>query len=421
MIKSLFLFIYIGLFSFASFAQERIVADLKIQGNKKLKTSFVKKISSIKSGVVLDSLMIEEDIRRLKRLPSVAHAYYQVFLSGDNQYNVFYNIDENFTIIPSANIYTSNAGEFAYRIGLYEYNLLGHNIIFGGFFQNDIYNSYAINFRAPYLFSRRFGIALNHQNLTTQEPVFFNNTTADYKYNNKSFEILGLYELNFNNRFEVGINYFTEDYEYKEGAVDPTVPQELVVNKLLYKVIYEYNNLDYDYQYVSGFKSILNFQYVTSTNEVLPEFLIGWNDFLYYKKIGEKGNWASRLRLGLSTNNDSPFAPFSVDNNLNIRGVGNSIDRGTGAIVLNTEYRHTFYEKEWFTLQGNAFIDVGSWRNPGGNFGDFGNSQNLRVYPGLGLRFISKKIYNAVFRIDYGYGTTKDATNGFVFGIGQYF
>ena len=112
---------------------------------------------------------------------------------------------------------------------------------------------------------------------------------------------------------------------------------------------------------------------------------------------------------------------FSVDNNLNIRGVGNTIDRGTGAIVLNTEYRHTLYEKNWFALQGIVFIDGGSWRNPGGSFRDFTDSNNIRIYPGFGLRFIHKNIYNAIFRIDYGIGITEDATRGLVFGIGQYF
>jgi len=384
-------FFFFLLIQFIVQSQDHLVADLKIQGNKKLKSSFVKKISSIKSGAVLDSLQIEEDIIRLKRLPSVAHAYYQVFHSHDNLYNVFYNIEENFTIIPSINVYTTNDEEFAYRIGLYEFNLFGRNIAFGGFYQKDIYSSYAINFRAPNLFGKQYGLAINYQNLTTQEPVFFDNTTADYKYNNESLEILGLFEINFHHKIEFGINYFTEDYKYKFGATNPDVPLELNVHKLLYKGIYEYNNLDYFYQYVSGFRSIFNFQYVRSTSEMLPSFLIGWNDLYYFKRVGEKGNWANRLRVGLSTNDNTPFAPFSVDNNLNVRGVGNTIDRGTGVFLLNTEYRYTLYEKGWFILQGNVFVDAGSWRNPGGDFGDFIKSQNIRVYPGLGLRFIHKK------------------------------
>jgi outer membrane protein assembly factor BamA len=415
------LFVLVTLTSVLCHSQTNSVVDVKVQGNKRLKASFIKRISNVKPGSVLDSTLLERDILRLKRLPSVAHAYYQVFHSHDDGYNVFYNVEENFTLIPSANIFTTNDDEFAYRIGLNEFNLLGRNIAFGGFYQKDIYDSYALNFRAPFLFTNRLGIAVNYQNLTTLEPVFFDNTSSDYKYNNTSYEVLGLYKFNFNNRVELGATYFIEDYEYQSGATSPDVPLSLRVPKWLLKGIYEYNGLDYQYQYVSGFRSVFNLQYVTSTNAVLPDFVIGWNDFFYYLRVGEKGNWANRLRLGVSTNADSPFAPFSVDNNLNIRGVGNVIDRGTGVIVLNTEYRHTFIDSSWFIFQGNAFIDGGSWRNPGGDFGDFGNSQNIRVYPGLGFRLTHKKIYNATFRIDYGYGITKDATQGFVFGIGQYF
>jgi outer membrane protein assembly factor BamA len=423
MIKSIFFFIFIGLFSFNTFSQQFVVADLKVQGNKKLKASFVKKVSTIKSGSILDSLVIEADIRRLKRLPSVAHAYYQVFKSDENQYNVFYNIEENFTIIPSVNVYTTNDDEFAYRLGVYDYNLFGKNIIFGGFYQKDVYSSYAINFRAPYLFTNKMGLAINYQNLTTLEPVFIKGEPepSDYRYNNTSFEILGLYEINFQNKLDMGINYFTEDYRYKSGATNPNVPQELNVHKWLAKGIYEYNNIDYFYQYLSGFRSVFNFQYVTSTNNMLPDFFIGWNDLHFFKRVKEKGNLAIRLRMGLATNDETPFAPFSVDNNVNIRGVGNTIDRGTGVVVLNTEYRYTLYEKNWFVLQSNMFVDCGTWRNPGGGFEDFTNSDNIKVFPGLGLRFIHKKIFNAIFRIDYGHGITKDQSKGLVFGIGQYF
>jgi outer membrane protein assembly factor BamA len=418
-VKSLLYISIFLLFGARAFSQQ--ISEITIQNNKKTKTGFLRKITNIKVGQPLDSLLLEKDIALVKRLPAIAHAYYQVHPKADGSYRIVYGVEENFTIIPSANVFTTNNDEFAYRLGLFEFNALGQGIVVGGSFQRDIYNSYGINFRAPYLFSNKIGIALNHNNLTTLEPVFFDDTTADYKYNNTSYELLGLYEFNFNHRIELGANFFTEDYQYITGATNPDVPLNLVVDKMLYKLFYEYNDVDNFYQYRDGFKSSFNFQYVTSTNEALPEFLIGFNDFVYYDRIGEKGNWASRLRLGVATNNDSPFAPFAVDNNLNIRGVGNTIDRGTAAIVLNTEYRHTLYEKDWFVLQGNVFVDGGSWRNPGGDFGDFGDSQNLRVYPGAGLRFIHKRIFNTVFRIDYGYGITKNATNGFVFGIGQYF
>lgn len=407
------------LLGFSAIGQE--ISEIIIQDNEKTKESFIRKILRVQKGQVLDSTSIESDVIRLKRLPSCSHAYFEVIPLEDGNFKLIYGFRENFTIIPSANVFTTNNDEFAFRLGLFEFNAFGRNIIFGGMFQRDIFNSYGINFKAPYLFGKQWGMALNHSNLTTLEPVFFNEGTADYKYNNTSYEAMVLFELNLKHRFEAGINFFNEDYEYQEGIMDPNVPLELDVDKFLYKFIYELNNLDTFYQYVEGFKSTFYFQYVVSSDAVLPDFLIGWNDFLFFKRIGKKGNWANRMRFGVSSNIDSPFAPFAVDNNLNIRGVGNVIDRGTAAIVINTEYRHTLFEKDWFVLQSNVFIDGGSWRNPGGDFGDFGDSENLRIYPGLGVRFIHKRIFNTVFRIDYGYGVTQDATNGFVFGIGQYF
>ncbi len=416
--KNLILFIFFTL-GFGALAQNNIIS-IQFKKQQRTKTSTLKKLITTKVGEPLDSTKIATDINRIKRQPLASHADFEVIEKKEG-YALIYYVVENFTVIPSFDFYSTNDGELAYRLGVYDYNFLGRNITFGGIFQRDIFNSYNINFRAPFLFSQKIGLAVSHSNLTTQEPVFLDTGTADYRYNNTSYEILGLIQFNLKHRIEIGGNYFTENYNYLFGATDNNVPQRFSVEKILTKFIYEYNSLKYYYQYISGFKSILNFQRVTSTDDVLPDFLIFFNDFHYFTRIGKKGNWANRLRLGLATNDDSPFSPFAVDNNLNIRGVGNTIDRGTGVIVLNTEYRHTLWDKKNYSIQSNTFVDAGTWRNPGGDFGDFSQRQNLRIYPGIGLRFIHKKIFNATFRIDYGVGITKDATQGFVFGIGQYF
>lgn len=421
MYKNTFLFLFFLAIVISGKAQEKYIADVKLQGNKNLKSSFILLISDAKPGAKLDSLILDHDIIRLKRLPAVAHAYYQVFHSADNSYNVFYNIEESFTINPQLNIYTTNDDEVAVRAGLYDYNTLGRNIVFGGFYQKDNFDSVGINLRAPFVFNNKIGLAINFQSLTTQEPVFLDEGVADYRYNNTSFEVLGLYQFNFMHRIETGVTVFNESYDYLFGATNPAVPTSFQVDKFLFKGIYEYDNLDYYYQYTQGFKSTVNVQYVIANDQTLPDFVIWWNDFQYFLRVGEKGNWANRLRLGLATNANSPFAPFSVDNNLNIRGVGNTIDRGTGVAVLNTEFRYTIFDMNSFVFQGNAFIDAGSWRNPGGDLGDFGKDQNIRVYPGIGFRLSHKRIFNAVLRVDYGVGITPSATQGFVFGIGQYF
>ncbi|AUP80226.1 hypothetical protein C1H87_16525 [Flavivirga eckloniae] len=408
-----------------SYGQEYRVHKIDIEGNKRTRTAFLKRLAFVKEGTVLDSTKIASDIRRLKLLPSVANATYKLESIDDGKYYLTYIIEENFAIIPGLNIFTDNNGEFAYRISVFDFNFLGRNQIIGGFYSKDIFDSYGAFWEAPNLFTRKLGIGVNYQNLVSQEPVFFDNDSdVNYKFDYRAFEIKLQYEPNFHNRLELGLNIDSEYYGFLEGDLPTGIPEKLSANKVSVIGEYEYNNIDIDYQYQKGFRSILTYRFVTGNkgeNNLLRNFFIGRNDFEYFKRVGSKGNWANRLRLAYASNDETPFAPFAVDNQLNIRGAGNTIDRGTAAIVINTEYRHTLYEKGWFVLQGNAFVDTGSWRTPGGDLGELFDGSTIKFHPGLGIRFIHKRIFNAVFRLDYGYGLGNDASNGIVFGIGQYF
>ena len=419
--KTLLLFSFLGLLSSVVLAQENNIVEVKIEGLKKTKKSFLINYLETKSKTPLDSVIIQKDVQRLIRLPAISHAVFSIQQISETECSVVFTVEENRTIIPVVNFWTTTNKEFAYKVGVYDFNFLGKNITMGGFYQNNGYNSYGLTFKSPYLFSNKLGMSVNHQNWTSEEPLYFDNGSALYKYNNISLELMGLYEINFRHNVEFGVNFFKEKYNYKSGLTGVGIPIELDVNKLLFKFVHQYNNLSYHYQYISGFKNEFYAQAVTSKNKHQDEFFIAWNDLFYFRRIGDKGNWANRLRVGLSSNKKSPFAPFALDNNVNLRGVGILVDRGTGSIVYNTEYRHTLYEKSWFVLQGNAFVDAGSWRNPGGNLDDFFKEKNVKVYSGFGLRFINKKVFNAIFRIDYGFGLTKDSAKGLVFGIGQYF
>lgn len=415
--------VLVALFFLAPFmVQGQVIDEIAIEGLKKTKKSFVENFVILRKGAKLDSIVIQKDVDALARLSSIANATYKVIPKDEGNYKVVYILQENLTLIPTANIWTSSNKDLAYRFGIYEFNTLGRNITVGGFYQKDIFDSFGANLRMPYAFGRNWGFELNFQNLSSEEPVFFEDgTTAQYKYQNTSYEVVGIHRFNFQNTLGLGVNYFKENYSYLRGATQDGVPLILEAHKISYKLLYTFNTITYDFYQLSGFKSVLNLQYVRGADGALPSFLVGWNDFLYFNRVTPKGNWANRLRIGVATNDETPFAPFAVDNNVNIRGVGNIIDRGTASIVYNTEYRQALLEKGWFALQGNAFIDAGTWRNPGGDFSDLVDSTNIRVFSGLGLRFIHKRIFNATFRIDYGYGLTKNDSRGIVFGIGQYF
>ena len=422
-LRSFFL-VFLFLVSHVGFSQENTISEIKIKGAKKTNTVFLKQLIKSKKGRVLDSIILQKDVTRLKRLPVVSYAYFEVLKKENNTYSVSIHLEENGTLIPNINVWTTTNKVFSYKIGLYEHNLFGKSITLGGFYQNNGFDSYALNFKAPFLFSQQWGLGLNFKNWKSEEPLYFGNETANYLYNNISFEVLGLYRINFNNALNFGVTFFNEKYRYLSGFLDPQIPQPLELDKVLYKMVFIHTNIKRHYQYLNGFKNVLTTQFVTADNKFQENFMIAWNDLFYFKRIGDKGNWANRLRLGLSSNDKTPFAPFALDNNVNLRGVGILVDRGTGSMVLNSEYRYTIYDKKWLAIQTNIFSDIGSWRNPGGEINDFFNNENLRVYSGVGLRFISKRIYNATFRIDYGFRVSNNpgqSKGGLVFGIGQYF
>jgi hypothetical protein len=402
-------------------AQNKNVASISWEGTKRMNIKFMSEFIETKINQPLDSLKLQNDVAALTRLNGIANITFIVSQSADDTFDVTYTIVENWSILPNLTLWSTIVAPVAGRIGLYDYNFLGRNNTIGGFYQYNGASSYGLNFSAPFLFSANLGIETSFQQLASIEPVFINEVSSQYQYESTGFELLGVYRLDYRTSVKFGANVFSEKYQYISGATAADVPQKLEVDKLLLKSNYNFDNLLYDFYLVKGIRNNFFGQYVFSSTEFQNDFLIAWNDFSYFKRVGKTGNWATRVRLGISSNDKSPFSPFVIDNNLNVRGVGNIIDRGTGTAVFNTEYRTTLFEKNWFVLQGNAFVDSATLRKPGGDFSDFSKSENIRVYPGVGLRFIHKTIFNAIFRIDYGFGITKNTFNGIVFGIGQYF
>ena len=417
--------IFCLIFGTLLYSQENTISEVTFEGNKRTRTSFLKRLAFVKTGSVLDSVRLADDVRRLTLLPSVASASFQLHKIDTENYKVVYTIVENFAIIPGLNVSQDVNDDIAFRTSLFDFNFLGQNQIIGGFYSKNVFDSYGVFWEAPNLFTRKLGFGLNYQNNVLQEPIFFQDgRDVDYKFDSSSFEFRFFYEHNFKNRFELGLNFANISYNLLNGDVPENIPENLQLNRISVVGEYQFNNLAIEYQYVNGFRSLLSYEFTLDSqgdNNLLRNSFVGRNDFEYFKRVGARGNWANRLRLGFATNGSTPFAPFALDNQLNIRGVGNVVDRGAASIVLNTEYRYTIYEKGWFAMQGNAFIDTGTWQNPGGAISDLVKAENASLFSGLGLRFIHKRIFNAVFRLDYGFSIGDKSNSGLVFGIGQYF
>ncbi len=430
------LYVFIAVFFMSNInAQENVIKEINFTGNKKTKASFLSRIIKVKKGEVLDSLKIQTDIERIKRLDGVAHAEF-IVEKVNEEYKVTYDLDENFSIIPGLRIGQANDDSFSFRASVFEFNGLGRNIIAGGFFQREVFNSFGLFVEHPYLFTNKLGLGFNYQDLTTQQPIFQvsegDEQEINYTNTRRGPEVTLFYEYNFNNRFEFGVKVFDEEYLIIEGDDDNDALRALgfidentsepTLDKQLIRGSHEYVDLDLEYHNVEGVRNLFDVSYFFGTDDELQTEYILSNTTQYFKRVGKKGNWANQLQLQFSNPvENSDFVPIVIDNQLNTRGAGNTVDRGTAAFAINTEYRHTFIEKDWFVLQGNTFLDVSGVRRQDQDLDDLFSSERFRVNPGIGFRLIHKRIFNAVIRIDYGVNVTDNGDSGIVFGIGQYF
>lgn len=402
-------------------AQDTIVQQIDFDGIKRIDESFLRRLIKVKTLTAYDSLKVTTDIERLNRLPAVANATADKKIDVDGSVTLTYKIVENFTIIPGLRISEANDGSFAFRVSVFEFNFLGQSQIVGGFYQRDVFDSYGAFWEAPFLFTNKLGLGINYQKNVSFEPINFDNATVNYRRDVSGGELYGLYEIDFHNKAELGINVFNETYDFDDTLIDTTFPNNLEATKVAVRGEYERNKLQIEYQYTSGYRNLLDIRYITGGDGLLADAFVGRNSTEYFKRLGKKGNWASRLQVGYASFNESEFAPFTIDNQLNLRGAGNDVDRGTSFVFVNSEYRHTLLEKGWFVIQGNAFVDAGTLQRPRESIDQLATRNNLEVYSGLGLRFIHKRIFNAVLRLDYGFGLGATNSRGLVFGIGQYF
>ena len=220
----------------------------------------------------------------------------------------------------------------------------------------------------------------------------------------------------------IGSGIIGERYLFDEGEEIAIIPKYFSTTKGVGKLGYTYDYIQPHYYHLNGWRSKTYATHVWGKSITQNNtFYILENETSYFKRIKSFGNLAFRMQVGVARNIDSPFPPFAIDNNRNVRGVGYLVQRGNAYWSLNTEYRHTLFEKGWFALQGNAFLDIAGIQPVNTSFNTVFASKNQYQYTGLGFRLIHKYIYKAVLRFDYGINLDGFKNPSLVFGIDQFF
>ena len=121
------------------------------------------------------------------------------------------------------------------------------------------------------------------------------------------------YAVTGTNSIEFGGGYLLERYSKNDFHQDIffLVPTFREFSKYLLKVMVRNDYINYNYQYLTGFINELYMESITT---------VGYNDLFWkvlnisriYVRPFSPGNFAFRVRFGVSTNKDSPFVPFNI-------------------------------------------------------------------------------------------------------------
>lgn len=398
-----------------------VVRSIEISGPHKLDRDFIlsRLTTKLNSTTTWDQLSLDQI--RLNRLNGVQHTVVEVDTLPDESLRIRYDIVGQTTIKPQIGLGFIDES-YWFQIGAAEYNLNHKNQTLLGYFlsQDGRANGKLYYENANYK-GKQWGFWANAFRNASFEPLFFRSGQVDYKYDLTGVGVGGINYFGLLDKLTYSVTYFNEKYTKINTSTENTAgPDFLSQEKLLLSISYLHDKLKYDFFYRTGYQHQILIQNVQTFGEDLPFFSAAYEG-RYYLKPGPKTNLAGQLRLAVGTNNDTPFAPFVLDSNFNLRGVGNRVDRATAQLVLNLEVRQTVYRHQAFAFQMVVFSDTGSWRPPGAELISVFEVGNVRSFFGGGIRFILTKVYDSVIRLDYGIDILDAKEQGFVLGFGQFF
>lgn len=400
------------------------IDTVRFEGLERTRPDFLRQFLSVRPGQPYDSAQVAADVQVLRNAGVLGAPSADLQTPQPGRHVLVFRVTEYATRLPYVTLGGLSSNVW-FQVGGVDTNWLGRSYDLGAYYRYDDRHSFGLHQSMPYLFGGRWGLSYSLDRLATREPAFFGDETVSYDVTRLSGIGLVRYELlktpgaGLTSFVEVGGGLLHEVYQKSAPASSPG-PADDAFWKYVLKAHLTQRDLDHHRHERVGFENVTKLQTVKTKDRPFNFWKV-LNIFRGYLRPYDGANWAARLRTGLSTNERSPFIPFVLDSYVNVRGVGNTVARGTAELTVNLEHRQTLAEGDHLILQGVAFSDVSGWRPGGASLTDLFVADNIVSFGGLGLRLNLRYRYNITFRADYGLNLFDPAQRGTVIGIGQYF
>lgn len=404
-----------------------LVQSIEILGNKKTNAKVIERELGFSAEEKVCELEIQEGISRLKRTGLFSMVDYTLSRQDPTGPAILkITISEKWTTIPVVKV-NSGGGVSQYTLGVYDPNVFGEFLEAGAQYENLGGASSGVAwFKNPRLFGKRQGIDLQYWNtrririkydqedddpeikrgfLHEREKIY-----ADY-FREFSTDLIGRFSLDYN-KDSFSTKLLPDSVLEKQGP-NPVLPPstELLISKLGV----EFGRIDGEPQSLDGEVLGVYLGYAHSLDGDTDPFFQGDLNFLLFRPITPRWQYAQRLLVGVTTTKVLQYWHY-VGGLDRIRGFADNRFAGSHFALSNSEARYLLLEKPSLLVQGAGFIDLTS-------IGDETSALfKLRAASiGTGLRFILPKFYRFVVRLDYAKPILKNDTMNWSFGVQQFF
>ncbi|MFQ5646286.1 MAG: BamA/TamA family outer membrane protein [bacterium] len=405
-------------------AAERIVG-IKVEGNKRTEDWLILKEFGVKAGDYFHVRKVREGLQNLKNLGYFYRVSYGI---RRNQQGIviILVVEDRLTLYPTIHL-GSGGGYDTVKLGAADRNFLGKGMNLEGEYEfASTQRSFNISHSQRYLWGTDNYVKVNFSNLVMKDRVYFDQGLLDrYKVRFTARGGAILIGRRTSRKEFWGIKPVIYHHSYSRQKIDDDnddFQDENLLPKLkngrtvMLKTVFNWRGVDVDNYLYNGYYGSVELG--ISDKVTGSEFSFGQVEVVQ-KYFWGRGihNLCGSLRL-LGNSSRQLQHKFTIGGPDGVRGFLYRQFRGNRAGVLNLEYRFSIYDTKEIFMQSVLFNDLARvWDYGGSN----GLNEDAIVSVGIGFRFVIKRIYRGIGRLDLARTIEPYEGWGIVLGLGQYF
>jgi outer membrane protein insertion porin family len=128
------LFIFLLLISTVLYGQILPIGAISFEGNTNTRTTYLQHFIGSSKGELIDSSLLENDLRKLRSLPGIMDAFYAIDSFKKDSVRLIFSVKERSTLLPVGD-FGITSGNFWVGAGAMESNLAGKGLYLYGYYR----------------------------------------------------------------------------------------------------------------------------------------------------------------------------------------------------------------------------------------------------------------------------------------------